>query len=190
MFKKTKYIMLLSFLLAAFFSSTALATQDYQSGFDAQYPDSSLLNNCAVCHTGNDTSKGNEYSKDWKENENDFTAIESMDSDGDGVSNIEEIEAGTLADNCAKPCCCTRARTECETECPDPCETECADTCAAECDEDDTDCADTCAQECETECPDPCETECADTCAAECDEDDTDCADTCAQECETECPDP
>lgn len=67
---------------------------------------------CVVCHVGPGKTALNPYGKDVKEQVKDtkmltlanLKAIEAKDSDGDGVSNIDEIKADSLpGDKTSKP---------------------------------------------------------------------------------------
>ena len=90
--------------------STLLATMDDQKAFVAKYPDAKAkLGKCSTCHAKPLPKKEdhdlNAYGKDVKEKcvvdpkaekkTYDFAKIEALDSDGDGVKNIDEIKAGT-----------------------------------------------------------------------------------------------
>jgi hypothetical protein len=87
-----------AFALAA---GSALATMDLQKEFLAKYPDSKMK--CASCHTKAMPKKGdadlNKFGADMvkvkKDGKYDFAALEKMDSDGDGVSNGDELKKGT-----------------------------------------------------------------------------------------------
>ena len=94
-------------LLAALgFSTTLLATIDAQKQFVAAYPQAKgKLDKCTTCHTGT-PKKGvpalNPFGKDLNDKaldaakkSYDFKKVESLDSDGDGVKNLDEINAGT-----------------------------------------------------------------------------------------------
>jgi hypothetical protein len=77
----------------------AHANSTYSGYFNSAYPSSSLANsgNCAVCHTS--VPNLNPYGSDFKahgKNQAALTAIESLDSDGDGSTNKVEINAGTF----------------------------------------------------------------------------------------------
>jgi hypothetical protein len=79
--------------------SPAESKPEYLSAFNAKYKTSgSHLDTCSTCHASSSPSKENlnPYGKDFGAANHDFGAIESKDSDGDGFSNIDEINAGTF----------------------------------------------------------------------------------------------
>ncbi len=52
---------------------------------------------CLVCHMSESGGGGlNSFGSDYSENDNDIEAINNLDSDGDGHTNEEELEAGTF----------------------------------------------------------------------------------------------
>ena len=79
----------------------ATAESQFLSPFVNFYsiPNSSKLNSCTTCHTGG--SKLNSYGDCLAGNgaasnlTNALQACEDVDSDGDGISNLQEIQAGT-----------------------------------------------------------------------------------------------
>lgn len=80
-------------------SSPAQSTPQYLSAFNDRYDTSgSRLDTCMTCHTSSSPSADNinAYATDYAGNDHNFEAIESMDSDGDGFTNIEEINALTF----------------------------------------------------------------------------------------------
>ena len=88
-------------------STSLLATLDVQKQFGAAYPDAKPLAKCSTCHEKplpkTDDHANNKFgaalAKTVKTVEGkkvyDFKAIEKADSDGDGVSNGDEIKKGT-----------------------------------------------------------------------------------------------
>ena len=84
---KTKSTILLVLLFLTILANPADAKPEFMSWFGEQYPDSIMKNNCGICH---DTS----YAQGWTLAGRNVTAIENLDSDGDGILNIDEIEAG------------------------------------------------------------------------------------------------
>ncbi len=94
-----KILVLINLVVAG--CAVAFAVQGYLTGpgsFTATYPAtvSSKLNSCGVCHI-NPGGGGprNPYGSAFQNNGHSFSAIESIDSDGDGFTNIEEILALT-----------------------------------------------------------------------------------------------
>lgn len=90
-------------ILAAIFALPAVsfATPAHLAEFQTAYPNSSAkLQSCTLCHTSPPTR--NNYGNDFAANNttgaaaNAFHAIEPLDSDGDGFTNLEEINAGTF----------------------------------------------------------------------------------------------
>ena len=80
----------------AVLSPPAQSTPDYLSQFNSKYQTTgSKLDSCTTCHSSPAPSKENlnPYGTDFGANNHDFAAIEGKDSDGDGVTNIDEIKA-------------------------------------------------------------------------------------------------
>ncbi|MGB8217492.1 MAG: c-type cytochrome [Candidatus Methanoperedens sp.] len=80
----------------------ALSSDGYLTNFEKTYPDAvnSRIDTCELCHI-NPSGGGplNSYGTDFASNGHNFTAIESNDSDGDGFTNIAEINAKTFPGN-------------------------------------------------------------------------------------------
>jgi hypothetical protein len=77
-------------------SPPAQSTPELQSQFNAKYQTrGSKLDSCMTCHTQQAGGKENMYAygTDLGAAGGDFAAIEPKDSDGDGVTNIDEIKA-------------------------------------------------------------------------------------------------
>jgi hypothetical protein len=77
-------------------SPPAQSTPEYQSQFNTKYDmRGSKLDSCLTCHTkqAGGIENMNPYGTDFGKNNHDFAAIEGLDSDGDGVTNIDEIKA-------------------------------------------------------------------------------------------------
>jgi len=82
-------------------AGVAYATMDLQKEFLKQYPDSKMK--CASCHSKPMPKKGdaevNKFGTDMakvkKDGKYNFAALDKMDSDGDGVSNADELKKGT-----------------------------------------------------------------------------------------------
>jgi hypothetical protein len=91
--------MFVGFLTVAVIIGTALsalALSSYLSTFNNQYGTASTkLDTCLLCH-GQNGPPNNPFGAAFAANNHDFAAIEQLDSDGDGYSNLEEITAGTF----------------------------------------------------------------------------------------------
>jgi hypothetical protein len=76
----------------------AFAVSSYLNAFNTRYGTSgTALNTCSLCHVNSPPDLAlNPYGNDYSANNNDFAAIETLDSDGDGFSNLVEIQAGTF----------------------------------------------------------------------------------------------
>ena len=85
------------FLLLAF-GGVAFAVASYLNSFNTRYGTSgTVLNTCGLCHI--DPGGGgptNPFGSDFAANGHNFANIESLDSDGDGFSNLVEINARTF----------------------------------------------------------------------------------------------
>ncbi len=95
-------------------ATLAYALSGYWSSFVSTYsttgriPSTSplLASRCLLCHTGYPTSSPsintlNNYGNDYANSGYDFAAVETLDSDGDGYTNIAEILAGTYPGDAA-----------------------------------------------------------------------------------------
>jgi hypothetical protein len=88
--------------VVALVAGSAVATMDLQKQFGTTYPDAPKAK-CGTCHVKAMPKKGeadlNAYGKDLlatkKDGKVDFAKIEKLDSDKDGVKNIDEIKKGT-----------------------------------------------------------------------------------------------
>src|ERR1043166_5960304 len=103
----TKRVLILVTTLG--FATSLLATMDDQKAFGTKYPDAKAkLAKCSTCHEKAMPKKedhaNNPYGADLEKTVADpkaakkvidFAKVEAMDSDGDGVKNIDEIKAGT-----------------------------------------------------------------------------------------------
>ena len=77
-------------------SPPAQSTPDHSNKFNAKYDTyGSKLDSCMTCHSSSAPAKDNlnPYGTDFAANNHDFAAIEPKDSDGDGATNIAEINA-------------------------------------------------------------------------------------------------
>ncbi|MFQ6051980.1 MAG: hypothetical protein ACE5K4_09840, partial [Candidatus Hydrothermarchaeota archaeon] len=84
------------------FTSVVMAKSIYLTAFTTQYPNTigTKLDSCDTCHTPGLFPAGkkpvNYYGRDYQAYGYDFVAIEGIDSDSDGFTNIEEINALTF----------------------------------------------------------------------------------------------
>jgi hypothetical protein len=103
--KKTTAAILVA-VVAIVFSATGLATMDMQKDMNAKYPTAKAK--CATCHVKPMAKKGdaeaNAFGKDLmkfvvdpkaEKPQFDWAKVEPLDSDGDGVTNVDEFKAGT-----------------------------------------------------------------------------------------------
>ena len=93
--KKAILFFLVNIIIGGFFA-LAFGSSGYLTDFRTAYP-TTTLNSCTVCHTSPPTL--NPYGDAWLASGYSFAAIEASDSDGDGFSNIAEIQAGTFPGN-------------------------------------------------------------------------------------------
>jgi mono/diheme cytochrome c family protein len=94
--------MFVAFLAVFFVTSadTAVAKSNFLGDFNTLYGTAGTpLDSCSLCHTN--VPALNNYGSDWKNNGKNFGAIESTDSDGDGWTNIQEIQARTMPGDAA-----------------------------------------------------------------------------------------
>jgi hypothetical protein len=96
-------VLVIVFATAVVAASYALSS--YLNTFKSTYPSATYPNagtyTCLLCHTGYPASSPsinnlNAYGTDYMNNGYSFSAIESLDSDGDGYTNIAEIRAGSF----------------------------------------------------------------------------------------------
>jgi hypothetical protein len=89
-------VMLAGLMLAT--PLTAHASPNYLTAFKkaypvAKYPKVKKISSCKLCHT---TAPAlNPYGSDFASHGHSFTAINNLDSDKDGSTNLAEIKAGT-----------------------------------------------------------------------------------------------
>jgi hypothetical protein len=90
-------LVLLTILLGSFTISSS-ARPNYMAGFLEQYDvRDTRLATCDMCHINpNGGGARDSYGLAYAENGKDFLAIEELDSDDDGFTNIEEINALTF----------------------------------------------------------------------------------------------
>ncbi len=93
--KYSRFGVFFAVALAAGFLGTAHATSGLLGQFNSRYGTSgTVLDTCSVCHSS--VPSLNPYGKDLHSAGDNFAAIENMDSDGDGWTNIQEIKALTF----------------------------------------------------------------------------------------------
>ena len=84
---------------------SAYALSSYLTSFNTRYGTAgTALNTCSLCHPaggGNNAGNLNNFALDFAANGHSFVAIENLDSDGDGFTNIVEINARTFPGNAA-----------------------------------------------------------------------------------------
>jgi hypothetical protein len=95
---KFAFVILFLFLGFIFIVSNAMGKKNYTTTWGITYPDSeTVVANCLICHSDDDT-RLNTYGRDICLAEGAdlparLVAVESIDSDGDGTSNLMEIGA-------------------------------------------------------------------------------------------------
>lgn len=96
MTSKCILLLLLFTVVISLGASIASATSEALDAFNQEYgTNDTRLNTCTVCH-GSDIESLNPYGLAYQENNSDFAAIESSDSDGDGFNNLDEISSLTF----------------------------------------------------------------------------------------------
>ncbi len=95
--KHTVIVALAALTLVSGFFSSAYGKSTYLTSFNSTYGTSgTVLNTCVLCHPGGKTSVLNSYATSYKNNNHSYPAIANIDSDGDGFTNITEINARTF----------------------------------------------------------------------------------------------
>ncbi|MBI5103245.1 MAG: hypothetical protein HZB33_15630, partial [Nitrospirae bacterium] len=75
---------------------SAFAVSSYGNSFSSTYPSSGSSSfGCSLCHVASGPPSRNPYGSAYANAGHNFRNIESADSDGDGSTNITEINAGT-----------------------------------------------------------------------------------------------
>lgn len=97
--KKIAVLLLVMITLSSIFIASARPA--YLEAFNEQYgTDGTKLDSCNTCHINvNGGGARNPYGLAYAENDRDFEAIEALDSDGDGFTNLEEIRSLTFPGN-------------------------------------------------------------------------------------------
>ena len=98
-------ITILAILLLLDRPKPAEAFTNYLDDARVQYPGiiGSRIDNCLLCHVSPGGGNRNAYGSDFASNSHSFTAIENIDSDLDGILNIDEINALTYPGDPADP---------------------------------------------------------------------------------------
>ncbi len=112
--KRNRFRILLAAVIGAATLATAYGVGSYMTSFETTYPAAagSSIDTCTLCHTSSSGGSRNSYGNDYAGNGHSFKAIESLDSDGDGFTNIQEINAKTLPGSAtSKPASDTTAPT-------------------------------------------------------------------------------
>jgi hypothetical protein len=98
---------LLIVALVFFGHGTSYAKSGYKTSFESAYPAAkgSVIDSCTLCHTSTSGSAPrNPYGAAYGSSGRNFKTIEPVDSDGDGFSNLVEINAKTFpGDNTSYP---------------------------------------------------------------------------------------
>lgn len=97
-----KYLAII-FLFVIFIYTKSYAVSGYLNSFNTTYgTKGTILDSCSLCHTVKPAV--NSYGAAYMNNGYNFKTIENLDSDGDGYTNISEINARTLpGDQNSKP---------------------------------------------------------------------------------------
>lgn len=82
-------------------TAPAWATSSIKRTAEHEYPGivGERIDTCTLCHISTSPTTWNDYGNDLRAANLDFASIENNDSDGDGVSNIDEINALTFPGN-------------------------------------------------------------------------------------------
>lgn len=87
--------LLIAVLLLTLAAPAAYAKKKMLTEFKKNYPATNF--DCNLCHIeGSEDDSLNSYGTDLNDSGFDYKAIEAKDSDGDGATNLTEINAGTL----------------------------------------------------------------------------------------------
>ena len=99
----------LIFFLVSVFTVAAINTAHAKTGYTTDFNNyygtngtdrGTTMGSCITCHVNPDGKNGiNSYGNHWKSYGRNFAAVEALDSDGDGFSNIDEINADTWPGN-------------------------------------------------------------------------------------------
>ena len=101
--RKTFGILILVMALTVVFSTSAFAVNSYLTQFRSKYGTGITIDSCTLCHPGGNTANLNQFATDYTLT-GAYTfnaALEALDSDGDGFTNIAEITARTFPGDAA-----------------------------------------------------------------------------------------
>ena len=91
------YVVVLLVVIALACASVASAQSSFLSSFNQHYDTyDTRLDSCDICHSGPNGGSLDSYGRAYSGNGRNLVSIEDIDSDGDGFSNIEEIDALTF----------------------------------------------------------------------------------------------
>ncbi|HEX3776606.1 MAG TPA: thrombospondin type 3 repeat-containing protein [Polyangiaceae bacterium] len=93
--RQTRLCAGLAAVATATIAADGRAFPEYRRYFQVSY---GKLVPCELCHTSGGGTERNGYGRDWQRHKEDlaaFKSIESLDSDGDGISNGDEIRQGS-----------------------------------------------------------------------------------------------
>src|SRR5512139_3016804 len=112
--KRNRFRILLAAVIGTATLATAYGVGSYMTSFETTYPAAagSSIDTCTLCHTSSSGGSRNSYGSAYASNGYSYKAIESLDSDGDGFTNIQEINAKTFPGSAtSKPASDTTAPT-------------------------------------------------------------------------------
>ena len=90
------FVILLAVVFVVGTVGSAAALSSYYNSFSSTYPSSATKSfSCSICHVPAGPPSLNPYGSAYASAGHNFKSIESQDSDGDGATNIVEINAGT-----------------------------------------------------------------------------------------------
>ncbi|OFZ70944.1 MAG: hypothetical protein A3K03_02870 [Bdellovibrionales bacterium RIFOXYD1_FULL_44_7] len=89
----TKFCFILV-VLGIFGTANAFGAMSDMKTFRNAYPKAKTISKCSVCHEPD--KKLNYYGMDYEKANKDLKAIEALDSDGDTVTNIAEVNKNTF----------------------------------------------------------------------------------------------
>lgn len=96
-FRKTLLVTALSGVFIASFGTVAFAKEAVQQKFNTRYGTTgTALDTCLTCHVDIEGKTLDPYGKALKKYLSSFSKVESLDSDGDGYTNLQEITARTF----------------------------------------------------------------------------------------------